>query len=116
MQMQGMSESEEQLDCEEEFGERLAKVVLKQEIQDGDWIPSPLRTGGNLSSSTTRGDILSYCSAACYEVDTIFFSLFLYFIISFSRIYTYKDHSLQLVVRRPYSGLMFPLILFIYLL
>ena len=61
-------ESEEQLDWEdindEEFGERLAKMVLKQEIQDGDWIPSPLRTGGNLSLNTTRGDILSYCSAA----------------------------------------------------
>jgi len=62
------SESEEQLDWEdinnEEFGERLAKMVLKEEIQDGDWIPSPLRTGGNLSSNTTRGDILSYCTAA----------------------------------------------------
>ena len=40
----------------------------------------------------------------CYKVDTIFFSLFFYFTIS-SHIYTYKDHSLQSVVHRPYSGL-----------
>jgi len=48
----------------------------------------------------------------CYKVDTIFFSLFFYFTIS-SHIYTYKDHSLQSVVHRPYSGLTFPLIFFI---
>jgi len=40
---------------------------------------------------------------------SFFVSLFLFF---FSYIYTYKDHSLRLVVRRPYSGLTFSLILF----
>jgi len=47
----------------------------------------------------------------CYEVDTVFFLLFP-FLFLFIYIYTYKDHSPRLVVRRPYSGLAFSLILF----
>jgi len=50
----------------------------------------------------------------CYETDT----RFLFFLSSFllSYIYTYKDHSLRIVVRRPYSGLTIPPIFFLLLL
>jgi len=45
----------------------------------------------------------------CYKIDTLFFLLFSLSLFPFSYIYTYKDHSLRIVVRRPYSGLTFPL-------
>jgi len=48
-------------------------------------------------------------SRGCYEVDALFFFSFPLLFL-FYHIYTYKDHSLRLVVRRPYSGLTFPLI------
>src|SRR5882724_13172884 len=43
------------------------------------------------------------CLSMCYETDTLFFSLFPFLLLSC--IYTYRDHSLRIVVRRPYSGL-----------
>jgi len=41
-------------------------------------------------------------------VDAVFF-LFSFYLTLSLHINTYKDHSLQLIVRRPYSGLTFPL-------
>ena len=45
---------------------------------------------------------------------TLFLAFFFSFLIPFpSYIYTYKDHSLHIVVRRPYSGLTFRVLLFL---
>ena len=60
-----------------------------------------------------RWDSFQQNPPACYEVDTLSFSFFPLLFL-FSYIYTYKDHSLQSVVCRPYSGLTFPLICFTY--